>query len=69
MNIDMRKYIISNFKDSSLNDIEDSIVSSIKSNDEEPLIGMGVLFELAWINSDNDTKKTILNNINKGITK
>lgn len=69
MNIDMRKYIISNFKDSSISDIESSIISSIESGEEEPLIGLGVLFELTWNNSDNNIRKTILNNINKGITK
>ena len=67
-NIDVRKYIISNFKDDSVEDIEKSITSSIESHEEDPLIGLGVLFELMWNNSDNDLKDTILSNIKKGLT-
>ena len=68
-NIDVRKYIINNFKEDSIEDIEKSIDSSIESGDEDPLIGLGVLFELMWNNSDNDVKNTILSNIKTGLTK
>ena len=68
MNIDLRKYIINNFKDDNVEDIEKSINMSIDSKEEDPLIGMGVLFELAWINSTKELKDEILNNIKKGIT-
>ena len=67
-NIDVRKYIISNFKEDSIEDIENSINSSIESRSEDPLIGLGVLFELMWNNSSNDIKDTILSNIKKGLT-
>lgn len=67
-NIDVRKYIINNFKDDSVEDIEKSITSSIESKEEDPLIGLGVLFELMWNNSSNDVKDTILSNIRKGLT-
>ena len=50
-NIDIRKYIISNFKDSSIDDIKNSIEDSISSHEDDPLIGLGVLFELLWNNS------------------
>ena len=53
-NIDVRKYIINNFKEDSIEDIEKSISSSIESKSEDPLIGLGVLFELMWNNSSND---------------
>ena len=66
-NIDVREYIINNFKDDDINDIEESIVSSIDSHDEDPLIGLGVLFELLWNNSNNKEKEIILNNIKKGL--
>ena len=56
MNIDLRKYIINNFKDDNVDDIEKSINMSIDSKEEDPLIGMGVLFELAWINSTKELK-------------
>ena len=65
--IDVRKYIISNFKEDTLEDIEKSITTSIDSRSDDPLIGLGVLFELMWNNSNNDTKNTILTNIKKGL--
>ena len=68
MNIDLRKYIINNFKDDNVEDIEKSINMSIYSKEEDPLIGMGVLFELAWVNSTKELKDEILSNIKKGIT-
>lgn len=67
-NIDVRKYIINNFKEDSVKDIEKSITTSIDSKSEDPLIGLGVLFELMWNNSSNETKNTILTNIKKGLT-
>ena len=67
-NIDVRKYIINNFKEDSIDDIEKSISTSIESRSEDPLIGLGVLFELMWNNSSNDIKDTILSNIKKGLT-
>ena len=65
--IDVRKYIINNFKNDNLEDIEKSISTSIESKSDDPLIGLGVLFELMWNNSNNDTKNTILTNIKKGL--
>ena len=66
-NIDVRKYIISNFKNDTIEDIEKSITTSISSQSDDPLIGLGVLFEVMWNNSDNNTKNTILSNIKKGL--
>lgn len=66
-NIDVRKYIINNFKEDSIKDIENSITTSIESKSEDPLIGLGVLFELMWNNSTNELKNTILTNIKKGL--
>ena len=63
----MRKYIIKNFKNDTVNDIRASIDKSIESKEEEPLIGLGVLFELMWNNSSEEEKNTILENIKRGI--
>lgn len=65
--MDMRKYIINNFKDDTIEDIKKSIDDSISSKEEEPLIGLGVLFELSWNNSTEEEKQTILTNIKKGL--
>ena len=47
-NIDIRKYIIQNFKNDNEEKIKDSIETTIKFRDEDALIGLGVLFELLW---------------------
>ncbi|MGN1312308.1 MAG: small acid-soluble spore protein SspI [Bacilli bacterium] len=66
-NIDVRKYIISNFKEDNIEDIKKSIEESITSHDEDPLIGLGVLFELLWTNSSPEEKEILLINIKKGM--
>ena len=66
-NIDVREYIISNFKDSSTEELKSSIVDSVTSGDDDPLIGLGVLFELLWNNSSLEEQETFLNNIKKGM--
>ena len=65
--IDVRKYIINNFKGDDVAEIRESIQISVDSKDEDPLIGLGVLFELAWINSDEEFKDKRINNIKKGM--
>lgn len=67
--MDMRKYIINNFKDDDVSDIKDSIDSSIASMEEEPLIGLGVLFELVWKNANSDEQMQILKLIKVGLNK
>lgn len=66
-NIDVRKYIISNFKDSDIEEIRSSITDSISSKEDDPLIGLGVLFELLWNNSNDEERNIILSNIKKGM--
>lgn len=67
MEIDIRKAIINNFKDSTEQDIAESIVESIKQGDEIVLPGLGVLFEILWNNSSNDEQKTIVNRLKKSL--
>lgn len=66
-NIDIRAYIISNFKEDNIEEIRNSIEESIASHDEDPLIGLGVLFELFWNNSTDEEKEKALSNIKKGM--
>lgn len=66
-NIDIRAYIISNFKEDNIEEIRNSIEESITSHDEDPLIGLGVLFELFWNNSTDEEKEKALSNIKKGM--
>lgn len=66
-NIDVRSYIINNFKEDTTEDIKLSIEESISSKEDDPLIGLGVLFELLWNNSSDDEKDIIISNIKKGM--
>lgn len=47
-NIDIRAYILDNFKNESIEKIKDSIETTIKMHDEDALIGLGVLYEIVW---------------------
>jgi small acid-soluble spore protein I (minor) len=67
MNVDIRQNIIENFKDADTNEIKTSVMSGIESKEEITLPGLGVFFELLWINSDDDGKEYILNTIKKGL--
>ncbi|MDY5058575.1 MAG: small acid-soluble spore protein SspI [Bacilli bacterium] len=66
-NIDIRQYIKNNFKDDNIEDIKSSIEDSISSKEDDPLIGLGVLFEILWNNSTKEQQTIILNNIKKGM--
>lgn len=66
-NIDIRNYIIENFKDDNIDKIKDSIETTIKERDEDALIGLGVLFELLWNNLSVEEKEKNLNNIRNSI--
>ena len=66
-NIDIRNYIIENFKDDNEEKIKDSIETTITSRDEDALIGLGVLFELLWTKLTEEEKKSSLNNIRQSI--
>lgn len=67
--IDIRKYIIENFKDDNVEKIRDSIETTINSKDEDALIGLGVLFELLWANLSNEEKEKSLELIMQSIKK
>ena len=67
MNIDIRKSIIDNFKNSSKDEIKESIISSLKMNEEITLTGMGVFFEILWQNCSNELKDEIINIISDNL--
>ena len=69
MEINIKDYIINNFKNDNIEEIRKAINSSINDNDEETLPGLGVFMELIWNESDNDLKITLLNMIKNGINK
>ncbi len=59
-NISIRKYIIDNFKNDNLNEIKESIESSINEELEEALPGLGVFFEIIWKNTNDNKKNELL---------
>ena len=65
MKISIRVHIKKNFKDSSIQDLEDSIKESVNSKEEVVLPGLGVLFEILWKNSNNTDEilNVIYNNL------
>lgn len=60
MDADIRKYIIENFKDDNINELEETINESISEGLEEALPGLGVFFEIIWKNSNQNQKKELL---------
>ena len=66
-NIDIRKYIIDNFKDDNEEKISDSIETTIKFRNEDALIGLGVLFELVWEKSNEEEKNKYITLIKESI--
>ena len=68
-NISSREHIINNFKGADISDIESSILASINDKDEITLPGLGVLFEILWINSSIKEKNHILNVLKNSIEK
>ena len=48
-------------------EIKSSIVDSVTSGEDDPLIGLGVMFEILWNNSSSEEQEMILNNIKKGM--
>lgn len=60
MNIDIRKNIISNFKDVNKEEIIASINSSINDKEEITLPGLGVFFELIWQSANDELKNTLI---------
>lgn len=67
MDIDIRKSIINNFKESDVEEIKNSIEESISDGDEITLPGLGVFFEILWKNADEENKNYILQTIKKGL--
>ena len=66
-NIDIRKYIMDNFKSDNEEKIRDSIETTIKFRDEDALIGLGVLFEIIWNSATIEEKNNYLKLIKEWI--
>lgn len=67
MNIDIRKSIKNNFKDSNEEEIISAINESLQDNNELALPGLGVFFELLWKNSERDFQKQIIKIVKRSL--
>lgn len=67
MNIDIRKSIISNFKDSDISEISSSIEEAVNDSDEVTLPGLGVFFEILWKNSTKEEQQNLVDKIKKNL--
>lgn len=68
MELDIRSHIINNFKGDDMNTLRAAIEESIENKDEITLPGMGVFFELVWIDASEEMKQEILNLLKKRVT-
>ncbi|MBD9085388.1 small acid-soluble spore protein SspI [bacterium] len=67
--MDIRNYIRNNLSDCNEMDIRETILSSVNSNDEVVLPGLGVLFEMIWNGSNENQKKDIVKILYQDIKK
>ena len=60
MNINIRESIKNNFVNSTKEEIKESIIDSLKDQEEIILPGLGVFFEIIWNESNDNFKDEIL---------
>ena len=68
MDVEIRGHIVNNFKESSEEDIRNSIEESIKKGDDITLPGLGVFFEMLWNGSNSEEQELILTRIKNNLT-
>ena len=65
--MNIKDYIIQNFKDDNLETIEKAIDDSVNEYNEDTLPGLGIFFMLVWENSNDNEKNTILEKIKSNL--
>ena len=65
--MNIKDYIIQNFKDDNLETIEKAIDDSVNEYNEDTLPGFGIFFMLVWENSNKEEKNTILEKIKSNL--
>ena len=68
-NINIKDYIINNFKEDNIDTIRKAIEQSIEENDDVVLPGLGVFLTLIWQGSNEKERKNILEIIHKELKK
>lgn len=65
--MNIKDYIIQNFKNDDLETIEKAIDDSVNEYNEDTLPGLGIFFMLVWENSNKEEKNTILEKIKSNL--
>ncbi len=65
--MNIKDYIIQNFKNDNLETIEKAIDDSVNEYNEDTLPGLGIFFMLVWENSNKEEKNTILEKIKSNL--
>lgn len=65
--MNIKDYIVDNFKNDSKENIKEAIDEATKEYDENALPGLGIFFMLVWENSNEDEKNTILEKIKSNL--
>ena len=65
--MNIKDYIIKNFKNDNLETIEKAIDDSVNEYNEDTLPGLGIFFMLVWENSNKEEKNTILEKIKSNL--
>ncbi len=65
--MNIKNYIIQNFKNDDINKIKDAIDEAVKEYDEDTLPGLGIFFMLVWEKSDDIEKNTILERLKSNL--
>lgn len=65
--MNIKNYIIQNFKDDDIETIKKAIDESVNEYNEDTLPGLGIFFMLVWENSSDDEKNTILEKIKSNL--
>ena len=65
--MNIKDYIIENFKDDDVLTIQNAIDECVKEYNEDALPGLGIFFMLVWENSDSSEKNTILEKIKSNL--
>ena len=67
METSIKEYIINNFKEDNIEEINKAIDESIGSQDEVTLPGLGVFLTLIWENANDELKQQLLKIIHENI--
>ena len=65
--MNIKDYIVQNFKDDDIETIKNAIDSSVSDYNEDTLPGLGIFFMLVWENSNDNEKNTILEKIKSNL--